>query len=486
MRKETSSAYFIEFSELESRLDFVFNNPKFDYIEEIKKDFSIEYFGERVNNIISFSKVFTEFKSGTDYKGANYPDNGEYYFRAGDINTDNEIEISVDTKFVPTEFANTNIPKINTGDILIVKDGATTGKIGIVPKGINDKPFNTHVFKLSPKSNKYKNRFLYYFLQSNLGVDLFEKYISGSAQGGITKDAIYKIFSIKKTIFEQDSILNILKPLEKEVTQLKKELKKQQDNAENLIYGFLGFDNYTKQKYFFKEAKDDTISFWKDFDQIDKRLDFLHYHPKHNLLVELSQLYNLLPIGKVLLAPINKGVSPKFSDIDNIPCLKTVDLKNRYIDFENSLKVDDEFFKRNIKFKLNMNDLIIASTGFVSMGKVDVFEEDFDCLITGELLGLSVDIDKYDPKFIAFYLRSDFGQSQIEKFWTGSSGQIHLNPNEVKEILIPSYKSIPKEKQIEISEKIQKAIDKAIEIETLIIDKKAEILKLFENELFNK
>lgn len=485
MGKEISSAYFIEFSELESRLDFVFNNPKFDYIEEIKKDFSIEYFGERVNNIISFSKVFTEFKSGTDYKGANYPDNGEYYFRAGDINTDNEIEISADTKFVPTEFANTNIPKINTGDILIVKDGATTGKIGIVPKGINDKPFNTHVFKLSPKSNKYRNRFLYYFLQSNLGVDLFEKYISGSAQGGITKDAIYQIFLIKKTIFEQDSILNILKPLEKKVAKLKKELKKQQDNAENLIYGFLGFDNYTKQKYFFKEAKDDTISFWKDFDQIDKRLDFLHYHPKHNLMDRLKLKYQTVKLKEIVSEKIKRGIQPKYSEIGEKKVLKTTNLKNRFIDFENALLVDEDFFNKNTNSQTKNNDILFASTGLKSMGKIDVFENKTNFIVDGHIAIIRVN-ENYDPNFITYFLRSDFGKTQIDRLFSGSSGQIEIQPKEIDEIIIPSFKSIPKAKQIEISKKIQKAIDKAIEIETLIIDKKAEILKLFENELFNK
>ncbi len=97
------------------------------------------------------------------------------------------------TRFVPFEFySKMNKGKIDQNDVLVVKDGATTGKTAFV----SDKfPFkeavvNEHVFILRTNINVLIPRFLFYWMQSEEGQDLVRRHFRGAAQGGITTDFV--------------------------------------------------------------------------------------------------------------------------------------------------------------------------------------------------------------------------------------------------------------------------------------------------------
>ena len=90
-------------------------------------------------------------------------------------------------KFVPINFASTmNRGQIHPNDVLIVKDGATTGKTAFVN---NSFPFtlafvNEHVFICRP-STAIDPKYLFYFLWSRDGQQRILNNFKGSAQGGI-------------------------------------------------------------------------------------------------------------------------------------------------------------------------------------------------------------------------------------------------------------------------------------------------------------
>jgi len=92
-------------------------------------------------------------------------------------------------KFVPYSFfERMNQGHIQTGDILIVKDGATTGKVALVRDDFPYDPavVNEHVFICRPDEGVYP-AFLFYFLFSNEGQDRILDNFRGSAQGGINQ-----------------------------------------------------------------------------------------------------------------------------------------------------------------------------------------------------------------------------------------------------------------------------------------------------------
>jgi type I restriction enzyme S subunit len=93
------------------------------------------------------------------------------------------------TKYVPQEFFDSmRRGRIRTGDVLIVKDGATTGKVALVR---DDFPFdqavvNEHVFICRPKRDVVPG-YLFWFLFSGEGQRRILEHFQGSAQGGINQ-----------------------------------------------------------------------------------------------------------------------------------------------------------------------------------------------------------------------------------------------------------------------------------------------------------
>lgn len=92
-------------------------------------------------------------------------------------------------KFVPKSFyASMRRGHIRRGDILIVKDGATTGKVALVR---DDFPFkeavvNEHVFIIRPKSD-HDCRYIFWYLHSKEGQERVLEHFQGAAQGGINQ-----------------------------------------------------------------------------------------------------------------------------------------------------------------------------------------------------------------------------------------------------------------------------------------------------------
>lgn len=95
-------------------------------------------------------------------------------------------------RYVPTEYFNKLQKGIVQGnDILIVKDGATTGKVGYVDENFTLKEccINEHLFLLRTRS-ELNSKYLFYFLYSELGQYQVLKDFRGATVGGISRKFI--------------------------------------------------------------------------------------------------------------------------------------------------------------------------------------------------------------------------------------------------------------------------------------------------------
>lgn len=112
---------------------------------------------------------------------------GEHINSFGGFNLDKEK-----MKYVPKEYFN-SLKKglIENKDILIVKDGATTGKVAYVDDEFPLKKacINEHVFKISTK-DKLNPKYLFYFLYSDIGQHEVLNDFRGATVGGISKNFI--------------------------------------------------------------------------------------------------------------------------------------------------------------------------------------------------------------------------------------------------------------------------------------------------------
>ncbi|WP_277057216.1 restriction endonuclease subunit S [Trichlorobacter lovleyi] len=92
-------------------------------------------------------------------------------------------------RYVPLEFAELMTRgAINNGDILVVKDGATTGKVSFVDNSfpLSIAVVNEHVF-LCRCSSLLNSKYIFFYLFSNSGNQQILEDFRGAAQGGISQ-----------------------------------------------------------------------------------------------------------------------------------------------------------------------------------------------------------------------------------------------------------------------------------------------------------
>lgn len=132
----------------------------------------------------------------------------------GNISPDGRLDLLQDACFVEDDFfdANRERASVHPLDILIAKDGATTGKVGLVPFDFDQERclINEHIFKLTVgptlpgdvepgNGNEARERqqintwYVFFFLKSWLGQQQVNREVSGGAQGGITKAFVRNI-----------------------------------------------------------------------------------------------------------------------------------------------------------------------------------------------------------------------------------------------------------------------------------------------------
>ncbi|MXV82527.1 hypothetical protein F4Z98_04060 [Candidatus Poribacteria bacterium] len=135
-------------------------------------------------------------------------ESGVLSFGGEHINNQCEIEVST-PRYVPWEFHYLhNKTETQLNDLLLVKDGATTGKIGIVsnPTHIGQN-INEHLFLLRTRDN-VNPVYLLNFLNSCLGQLQIQREITGGTVTGITKGVVRRLKIIMPDEEKQTEIVN--------------------------------------------------------------------------------------------------------------------------------------------------------------------------------------------------------------------------------------------------------------------------------------
>jgi type I restriction enzyme, S subunit len=163
------------------------------------------------------------------------------------------------------------------------------------------------------------------------------------------------------------------------------------------------------------------------------RVDAEYYQSEYLDMFEKVNNFKVDNIGNV--CDILRGNTPKEYGDFEIPVVRSGDLSYGFIDDdENLLKA-----KKDNIFYLKNGDVLISSIGFGSIGKVNIFFGEDDKLATVAEVSVLRDC-KINPFFVWGFLKSKFGQFQIDREITGATGQLHLNTGNVANIMIPLVK----------------------------------------------
>lgn len=186
-------------------------------------------------------------------------------------------------------------------------------------------------------------------------------------------------------------------------------------------------------------AVDPPVGFIQPVFLVTERLDGSYYHPallKTEATLRLSGL-QLRPLAS--LAKVDRGRTPKandYSDSGPYRIIKADNLSGRGIDWTSVPYITKVYFDAlPSRFRLRSGDILISSIGRGSIGKVDIVSREGQWTIVSEVTVIrAFDVD---PFYLTAFLRSAYGQCQIARHEVGSTGQAHLYPRDVKEILVP-------------------------------------------------
>ncbi len=147
------------------------------------------------------------------------------------------------------------------GDVLINKDGAQTGKVGIYRDCGNIKAsINEHLFLMRAKEDILIQEYLYYILLSESGQKQIAGQISGSAQPGLKSNFLRGVVTEIPPVPEQTKIAEILSTIDRAIEQTEALIAKQQRLKTGLMQDLLtrGIDEHgnlrSEQTHKFKDS----------------------------------------------------------------------------------------------------------------------------------------------------------------------------------------------------------------------------------------
>ncbi len=240
----------------------------------------------------NLASVVSVMESGSRPKGGVSTESGEIPSLGGE-NIMSSGGVTLDgLKRVPRKFYERMTKgHLLDADIVINKDGAQTGKVGLyksrdrVPSCINE-----HLFLIRGNAQKITQEYLYYTLLSQPSQSQIDAQISGSAQPGLKRDYLRGVFAyIPDALSEQTKIAEILSTVDQAIEQTEALITKQQRIKTGLMQDLLtrGIDEHGNLR------SEQTHQF------------------KNSPLGRIPIEWDVKPIGRVFFAQLGKMLSKK-------------------------------------------------------------------------------------------------------------------------------------------------------------------------------
>lgn len=455
--------------DISNRLDVLYNDTIFDPVEDSMRRSPYKF--------VPLGEVATLKRESRNPQET--PDKEFFYVDIGSINTtrgqaEPERMRGADAKSSRMRRV------IKKNQVLVSTTRPTRNAICIVPEQLDDQICSTGFAVLETNPGMLP-KFLFHSLRCNLSTMQFERHCSGSGYPAISQDTdMPKIRVPNPNLEVQSEIVDRLLSLEIEADQFELQASQIREAASGILVAELGVKQPEETHYFFKSgAESQSLVFYELASGLTDRLHFLFYHPKHIYLSELGKKYKTAFLESACREPIHRGEQVKEDENGTHILLKTVNLKNDHIDFDNATAISAETFESNPSAQAQNGDILLASTGYVSMGKVDIYDRGLSSLVDGHISIIRLN-DDYDAHFVAYFLRSHFGQLQIDRWWTGSSGQIELPQVDLAKLIIISCQSLPRKRQSQIAERITNELSKARELDAKARETRDESKQVFE------
>ncbi len=325
---------------------------------------------------------------------------------------------------------------VRKGQILFSKLRPNLNKVTICPQSINEALASTEFCIFEARNiDKY---YLFAVLKSNVGLFQVIDITTGSTLPRL----------------DTEDILNILIPIPspeiqkyigdkvRKAEELREEAKRLKKEAEGIIYKELNFGSLEDKLKIINNKYT-----WVGLHNLGIRIDSKYYNEKVLRIKDyFNKHYETIKL-KECLQYCSRGKSFAESSEDGIILIKTKNLNNSFINYERNFVYEKEV---NNNLILKEKDLIFASMGVGSLGKIDMYyPSEEKATIDGTLMLLRFKSDsKLKPEYVMEFLRTHIGQKLIYQNVVGSTGIISISVDDLINIDIPY---IDDEKQEKIS-----------------------------------
>jgi type I restriction enzyme S subunit len=384
----------------------------------------------------SLSDIIAILESGTRPRGGVTTVSGEVPSLGGEnIVQSGGVSLNVIKKVPQSFYEKMTKGHLKDGDVLINKDGANTGKLGIF-KGFNLKKacINEHLF-LIRANEEVHNTFLYYFLLLEKTQQIIKNKISGSAQPGLNSGFIKNFpFKYPENISEQSTIATILTTIDQAIEKTKQLIAKYERIKTGLMQDLLtrGIDEHGNIR------REETHEF------------------KEERGFRIPNDWNVIRLGNYL-ENIEQGWSPNCDSEPASPFEWGV-LKTSSVTWDGFFEFENKRLPYNVvpqkQYEIRKGDVLITRAGPNSrVGVVSFVENVRDKLILSDKLYRLIPKTDIVPKYLSIALSSQFTQNHLEGFKTGmAESQTNISQKIVQDlsVLLP-----PKKEQYQIVENIE-------------------------------
>ena len=339
--------------------------------------------------------------------------------------------------------AGTSLVECKGGQILFSRIRPYLNKITLLPNSVNKAICSQEFYVLSPKYEKTPMGYFWLVLRSQFVLNQIKHLAGGSLRPRINDEDIadleIPVLKDSTIVSEIDSSTN--NALEK-FYSYQPQLKTAESNF------LTGIDLPSPPKlpnFFFAFAEQQTDSPRQFY-----RMDPLFFHPSYYkelkmLLEEWAKSHNgsITNLGSLC---IKDGIKRRKARLTNwngsTPRLGVENV------LETGILWDCKHVTvapRQNKAFLGKNDILITSTGIGSTGKTAIYTEKESAITDGHITIVRLKPET-GPYYILSYLRCEYARRQMSRMERGTSGQIELYAEDLKNLLIPIPNSEDKDR----------------------------------------
>ena len=293
--------------------------------------------------------------------------------------------------------------KLARFDVLINKDGAQTGKVGLYDGAFDQAAINEHLFILRSKDDVVDQRLLYYLLLLPATQKAISKRITGSAQPGLNSQFVDAVrIKIPREPEQQRRIAEILSTVDEAIQQTEALIAKTQQIKVGLMYDL--FTRGVTVDGQLRPPREEAPQLYKE--------SALGWIPKEWGVTKLGSLTSKKSDGEHL--------SPIFVE-PGVPLVSAKDVHPHLLDFSKVRFITEgAALKALARCDPQQGDLLIVSRG-ATIGRVHRIRLNVRFVLMGSVIQVRPG-QKSDGSYLEFFLRRSQTQDELVKT-SGSSAQ---------------------------------------------------------------